>query len=148
MSRTYDRVVGVVACLAALATAIAARSFRVGFYTDPLGPAGLPYVVAALIGAGGLVLVFRATPAAARETVPPARGLVVTVGLLGYSVVLPVFGFVLSTTAVIVLLGAAFGEPARRTVVAALAYTALLFLMFSTLLGLSLPIGTLFLRGA
>ncbi len=147
MSKQIDRIVGAVACLLALAVALTARGFRVGFYTDPLGPAGLPYIVAALLGVGGLVLVFRPSEEAERpRTMSLVNGATIIIGLLAYPTILPYAGFVLSTTGVIVLLGTAFRAPPLRSVVYAAAYTGLLYLLFSIALGLPLPIGSFFLR--
>ena len=57
--RRTDRISGLVLLAAAAAIAIEARTFNVGFLTDPLGPKALPFFAGGLLGLGGLLLVIR-----------------------------------------------------------------------------------------
>jgi len=143
-----DRVAGIAACVMALAVGVAATRFRVGFYTDPLGPGALPYLAAALIGVGGLAMVVRPGGASARPSAVVARRMaIVFASLVAYAWLLPLFGFLLSTAAILVILSHTFGGPLRRSVILTVLYVGTLYLLFAVVLGLSLPVGTLFLIG-
>jgi putative tricarboxylic transport membrane protein len=134
-------------CLVALGIVLEARTFRVGFYTDPLGPGGLPFLVALLLGAGGAALAWRpARHSEWKRGKLPATAYVV-VCLISYAALLPRLGFLASTAGVLVAMARGFGGPLRRSVALSLAYTAVLYVVFSLLLGLPLPVGTLFVRG-
>ncbi len=148
MTTQPDRILGGVAFLVAVGIAVTARTFRVGFYTDPLGPGGLPYLVAGLLGGAGLALVLRPTQLVERShDVPIAKHGIVIFGLIVYTVILPVTGFVLTTTAFVVVLATAFEGPVWKSAVLGAAYAGLLYLLFSGILGLPLPMGSLFVRG-
>ena len=148
MTSVGDRIAGGVACATALAVAVAATRFRVGFYTDPLGPGALPYLAAALIGAGGLALVARPGGGSARPSVVVARRMaIVFASLMAYAWLLDLFGFLLSTVAILVILSRTFGGPLLRSVFLSALYVGALYLVFAVLLGLSLPVGSLFLIG-
>ncbi len=148
MTSVGDRIAGLAACATALAVALAATRFRVGFYTDPLGPGALPYFAAALLGAGGLALVVRPAIGSARPGTAVARRMaIVFASLVAYASLLPLFGFLLSTSAILVILSRTFGGPLLRSVFLSALYVGALYLVFAVLLGLSLPVGSLFLIG-
>ena len=71
------------------------------------------------------------------------RGVLILVAtLLAFSVLLPVLGFVVSSTALFVVAALLLGAPRRWTVLAyGWALSALVFLVFDRLIGLSLPTG-------
>ena len=76
----------------------------------------------------------------------PAGGwrgvLILVVTLLAFSLLLPVLGFVVSSTALFVVAALLLGAPRRWTVLAyGWALSALVFLVFDRLIGLSLPTG-------
>ncbi len=136
------------ACVTALAVGVAATRLRVGFYTDPLGPGALPYLAAALIGAGGLALVVRPGGGSTWPGAIVARRMaIVFSSLVVYAWLLPLFGFLLSTAAILVILSRIFGGPLLRSVILSALYVGTLYLLFAVLLGLSLPVGSLFLIG-
>jgi hypothetical protein len=72
---------------------------------------------------------------------------IVFASLVAYAWLLPLFGFLLSTAAILVILSHTFGGPLRRSVILTVLYVGTLYLLFAVVLGLSLPAGTLFLIG-
>jgi putative tricarboxylic transport membrane protein len=141
-----DRVGGVIVALIGIAVAVEARTFTVGFLTDPLGPKVLPYLVAALLVAGGMSLIVKPDRDGDWPDAPTWRraGAAVLAFVL-YAALLPLFGFLGSTWACLVALGWLFGGPWKWNAVLAAIFTVTLYLVFSVLLGLTLPIGTLFI---
>lgn len=144
-----DRLVGAATLVVAIAVAFEARTFRVSFYTDPLGARGLPFIAASLLGIGALLLTLEpraniASPSAAVLR----RGAAVAICLVLYSVALPFFGFLLSTITALSVLSVIFGGPPIRSIALAAVYTGTLYVLFAFVLGLPLPIGNLFVRGS
>lgn len=137
-----DRIAGALLLALALAVALQARTFRVAFLTDPLGPRALPLLVAALLAACALVLLRRPGPG---SPWPGARGL----GRAGggaavfalYGLLLEPLGFGAATTAAVAGLGILFGGRPLRTLVAGLVVSGALWLLFVLALGIPLPLG-------
>ena len=141
-----DRVGGLVLLAAAAAIAIEARTFNVKFLTDPLGPKALPLFVASLVGLGGLLLVARPGP----EPVWPAgriwiRLAAVLASFIAYAFLLAPLGFLVSTTLVVTALSLLFAGPPWRSLASAAILSGVMYVVFVHGLGLSLPLGTLFL---
>lgn len=146
MTSVGDRVAGVVSCVLAIALALGATSFRGGFYTDPLGPGGLPWLAATLIGIGGLALaIWPSDGCTWPDTIITQRMAIVFASLVSYTFLLPLFGFFLSTVAILLIMSRAFGGPFLRSAILSFLYAATLYLVFAGLLGLSLPVGSFFL---
>lgn len=143
-----DRIAGVVLVLVAVAIGTEALGFRVSFPTDPLGPRAFPLLAAAVLFVGGLLLILRP----GEEPAWPARPgrLTLSLGvaaLLVHASLLDVLGFFLSTTAVMTGLALLLGGPPRRSLTGSVAFAGALYLLFSYLLRLPLPIGSLFMVG-
>jgi putative tricarboxylic transport membrane protein len=143
-----ERVTGMAIVLLGVGTALVARGFRVGFLTDPIGPRALPWLASALLGLGGVLMIVRPMPRA-RGAPTAARGRVIlavaTFAL--YAIVLASLGFILATTLLMVLLARFFGGRIVPGLVAGLVFSASLWLLFAHVLGVPLPVGSLFLRG-
>lgn len=143
-----DRVAGMLLILLGAVVALEARTFRVAFLTDPLGPRALPLLVAGLLVVCGLVLLRRPGPEPAW---PRAAGLIRgTAGaavFLLYGLLMQPLGFGASTVAAVAGLGLLFGGPPRKVLLTGVVTTLLLWLLFVPLLGIPLPIGWLFTGG-
>ena len=141
-----DRIAGLVLLAVAAAIAAETRSFKEGFLADPVGPRALPFLVAALIGLGGLLLLVHPEP---EPSWPSARVGVRMVTALGsfalYGVCLAPLGFLLSTTLEVTALSVLFSGPPLRSLVAAGALAGVLYVVFVYGLGLALPVGRIFL---
>lgn len=145
MKARSHRIAGAVACVTALAVFLEAGTFAVGFVTDPVGPRGFPYLVSLVLGTGGLWILLRPDG----EPVWPGRralgrSAAVAGSFLGYAALLPVAGFFVATTVEMVLLSVLFGGRPVKSLLASAAFATGLWILFVRLLGLSLPVGSLF----
>lgn len=141
-----DRAGGIALVAVAVAVALEARTFTVGFLADPLGPKAVPLLTAALIGVGGLWLALRPR----HRATWPAREVVGRIGLvvgsfLLYAALIPILGFLVATTLEMSALSRLFGSRWGAGIASALAFTLVLYALFVYALGLPLPIGSLFL---
>jgi putative tricarboxylic transport membrane protein len=144
--RRSERVSGVCLMVAAAVVAAVASTFRVAFLTDPVGPKALPWLSAAVLGAAGATMAMRPGPSPAwPKPHAMARLLGAVVVFLTYGLVLPSLGFITSTTAAVAVLSVLFGGPPLKSVLAALALSACIWLLFVQLLALPLPLGTLWI---
>lgn len=142
-----DRAPGVLLIVLGVAAGLEATTFDVAFLSDPVGPKALPYLVAVALIVSGIHQ--------ARAPAPgirwPERGTLARMVLaasvfLGYALVLPWLGFLLSTTLVVAALSHLFHAPPRRSVPAAAALAVALWLLFVWVLALPLPVGRLWVR--
>lgn len=149
-----------------LAVGAEATTFDVAFLTDPVGPKALPLVSALVFVVAGVTLALGPpgrrgaalpeplstpepppAPTPARPGGPQGTRIATAVGaFLLYAGALPTLGFWLATTGVVGALSRLYGGPRRGSWLAAGALAAALWALFVPLLGLPLPIGTLWLR--
>ncbi len=142
-----DRVAGATLALAGLATAVEASTFDVAFLTDPVGPKALPALVAVMLVGAGTRLLVRPRPSIAlpeRETAMRMGGAVLA--FLVYAAALPWLGFFTSTSLVVAALALLYSGPRRGSILAGLAVSGVLWLLFVALLSLPLPVGDLWIR--
>lgn len=120
------------------------RSFRVLFPTDRLGPRAFPLAggVLMLLGVGALL---RARSRIELQAVRPWA--IATLVLLLYAAALPFVGFFLGTTGAFAGLALLFGGPRVGSWLFGVGFSALLWVLFVVLLGLPLPIGSLWILG-
>ena len=142
-----DQVIGVVLALAGVGLAVEATTFDVSFMTDPVGPKALPFLVATMLVAGGLVAIARPRPDVA---LPPAniaiRMAAAVAAFFLYAAALPWLGFFLSTTLVVTGLSLLYRGPVLPSAGAAAVLSGGLWLLFVRLLSLPLPTGELWIR--
>jgi putative tricarboxylic transport membrane protein len=137
-------VAGALLATGAVAVGLEASTFEVVFLSDPIGPKALPYLTALILGSAGLGLLVRPD---VEVTWPEpsvfARLAGATAVFVAYPALLPVLGFFTSTTAVVTALSVLYGGPPVRATAAAAALAGALWLLFSVVLGLPLPVGDL-----
>ncbi|MGD8321425.1 MAG: tripartite tricarboxylate transporter TctB family protein [Gemmatimonadota bacterium] len=138
-----DRVAGGILVLLGIAVGAEASTFEVAFLTDPVGPKALPYLAAAIFVVAGAVLLTR--PGVRRSW--PRRGVLLRMGgavvaFGAYAAVLAPLGFTVSTTLAVGTLSVLFGGPWRRSFGAALTLSVVLWYLFVWVLGLPLPLGS------
>ena len=137
-----DRIFGVVCVLLAAFFIWQATQIEAGFIVDPMGPKAFPIVIGIVLAFGGLYPILKPHP----QPDWPAGGrlleIVFAVGvMIAYALVLPRFGFTLSTAVAAALLGWRLGS---RPIVAALSGIAIavaIYAIFHLILGLSLARG-------
>lgn len=114
-----------------------------------VGPAAVPLPVGVLLGVVGAGLLVQARAqlgtAVRGKAWPPKAGLRLlgmVAALVAFALLLPVLGFVVTSTALFVAAAILLGAPHFwRTVAYGWALSAIVFLLFDRLIGLSLPTG-------
>jgi len=151
--RVPDRVLGALFVLLGGWIFAVARGFTVGFLVDPVGPRGLPYLVAGIFTVGGGALLLRKAPGPAtpERTAEGARALARWCGGLGvlllYATGIPLLGFVPSTVLGTGALSRLFGGRWLPGLAVGLALGLGLLGLFSLGFGMDLPTGALFEGG-
>jgi len=142
-STRTDRVAGVLVAVLGVAVGAEATTFDVLFRTDPVGPKVLPMLAAAVFVGSGLYLAVRPGPRGAwpaRSTLIRMAAAVASFGV--YAALLAPLGFVVATTATVSALSILFGGPWKKAVTAALTLSVVLWYLFVWVLGLLLPLGS------
>lgn len=146
-----DRWIGAALVALALAVAVTAGGYEVGFVVDPLGPRALPYLVSGLFLVGGGVLVLRrisAPQVAAGPAPQPWRSQALALAILvAYAITLPVLGFVAGTAVASGALSKVFGGRFLPGLGVGLLFGVGLFSLFALGFGLELPVGVMFGQG-
>jgi putative tricarboxylic transport membrane protein len=117
--------------------------------SEAVGPAAVPLPLGVLLGIIGAALLVQSRAqfaTATREMTYQSRAGLRLVGmvvaLVAFAVLLPVLGYVVSSTGLFVAAGMLLGAPAFwRTVAYGWSLAAIVFLAFDRLIGLSLPTG-------
>lgn len=138
---------GVVMLVAAVLVIVDA--VRLPETSEAVGPAAVPLPVGVLLGVVGTVLLVRARLqlATAVEEHPWQSGAGVRVlgmvgALVGFAVLLPLLGYVVTAAALFAAAATLLGAPhPLRTLTYGWALAAVVFLVFDRLIGLSLPAG-------
>lgn len=147
-----DRFLGAAALGVAAILGVFGRDLQAPISYEPVGPRAFPWVLAVLIAAVGLWLVFRpassapAVDASAANAEPRILGrdvLLVLVAVLGYALLFEVLGFVVATGLMTVAVGRLFGGGWGVCAAVGVALGAGLYLVFDRLLDVTLPTGVL-----
>lgn len=117
--------------------------------SEAVGPAAVPLPVGVLLGVVGAVLAVRARAQLGTATRGPAwqqgagaRVVGMVAALVGFALLLPVLGYVVTATVLFTAAATLLGAPGFwRTVAYGWALAAVVFLAFDRLIGLSLPAG-------
>lgn len=137
-----DRIVGVLLLLLSIAYGWTASRFEVGMLSDPVGPKPFPYLIAVCTAAASLWLILRPDP---DPQWPPARfwlslGLVLG-SLVAYAYLLVPLGFIVVTTLEMTLLAVLFGARWWQGLAAGLAFSLVVYFLFTAGLNVPLPAG-------
>jgi putative tricarboxylic transport membrane protein len=144
-SLSADRLAALALLAVAVVYAVEARGFETGFIADPIGPRAFPYVLGMILSVLSLSLLAKPDEESVWPLASFSRqsGLVV-VGLLLYAAILTRLGFLLSTCLLSTLVSIVFGGRRWRALAFGVASSLLTYLVFDRVLGLSLPVGTVF----
>jgi len=138
-----DRIAGGVLVALGIGIALEASTFEVAFLTDPVGPKALPLLAAVIFVASGAILLAR--PSSPR-TWPRGAVLLRMAGAVAtfavYAAILAPLGFTVATTVAVGSLSLLFGGPWKRSILAALILSVVLWYLFVWVLGLPLPLGS------
>ena len=135
-----DRIFGGIGLALAIVYAWAAAGITESFLTDVVGPKVFPWIIAAILGLSSVWFLLKPDP----DPEWPSWGRVAEIGLaalvlVAYAEALPVFGFLIPTALASGYLTWRLGSrPVESVVIGAL--TAIgIYLIFRSMLGLSLP---------
>lgn len=140
-----DRILGAVCMLLAVSMAWAAQSYVAEISYEPVGPRAFPMLLAALLAAGGLWLLFKpAEGQPPRYAQVPLKLVALTLGtVFFYAFAFETLGFPLATALMAVPIGMAFGGKPLKCLAAGLVLGVGCFFMFDRLLDVVLPAGLL-----
>jgi putative tricarboxylic transport membrane protein len=140
-----DRIVGALILLVTIGYVVMASRMEVSFLSDPLGPKPFPYLIASIMGLSALWLLFKPDP----NPQWPERGFwlpfgLVLVSLVAYAYLIVPLGFIITTALEMTLLSALFGARWWQGLAGGLAFTLTIYLLFTQVLGVTLPTGRIF----
>ena len=140
-----DRVAGVILLLVAIWYSAEATTLESTILTDYLGPSAFPLLLGILLGICSLYLIIKPDP---NPQWPEASawirmGLII-LSFIVYAYIMEPLGFIIATTFEMVSLSYIFKGPRVKSIVAGLLFSLFLFGLFSYVLDLSLPAGTIF----
>ncbi len=139
-----DRILGAACVIVGAGMAWAARDYAAPISYEPVGPRAFPMLLAALLAAGGLWLVFKPggdEPWLHKVPLGPLAFAVVAV--FAYAFLFQWLGFTLATVAMAMPVGMAFGGSWMKSLAGGVGLGLLLFLGFDKLLDVVLPSGLL-----
>jgi putative tricarboxylic transport membrane protein len=119
-----------------------ASRFEVAFSYEPVGPKAWPLLLAVLMAAAALYLIFKPGDAPQWPQGPAlGRVALLALALLGYAVGFQWLGFPIATALMATLIGLLFGGSLRASLISGLLMGVGLFFFFDRLLDVVLPIG-------
>ncbi|WP_417424488.1 tripartite tricarboxylate transporter TctB family protein [Hoeflea sp.] len=137
-----DRIMGGVGLLLAAFFIWQATLIKESFISDPVGPKIFPIIIGLLVGISSLAILLK--PDDEPEWPDFSRlfevGLTVVV-MIAYAYALPIAGFVVSTAVAAGYLSWRLGTPPIKAVIAGIAISVGIFVIFNLILGLSLARG-------
>ena len=139
-----DRIFGGLTFLLGLFYIYSAFIIEESFISDPVGPKTFPYIISFFLLTSSLFLIFKP------EQTPhgPSFGkilevLATAVVLIGYAIILPVVGFVITTFFASTFISWRLGANLISASLVSLAISVTIFVLFRYVLGLSLAVGPL-----
>lgn len=140
-----DRVAGVILLLVAIWYSIEASTLKSSILSDNLGPSAFPLFLGILLGILSLYMIIKpdVDPQWPDRSGWIRMGLII-LSFIVYAYIMEPFGFVIATTFEMVSLAYVFKGPRIKSVVTGFLFSLFLFGLFSYVLSLSLPTGTIF----
>ena len=141
-SHLSDRVFGALVILMATFMAWGTEQIQESFIQDPLGPKVFPWLIAAVMGLSGLYMVLRPDASPHWPSGRKLGEMLFTVAVMvAYAQWLPDLGFVLSTALVAGFLSWRLGSTVKQATLAGALLAIGIYLVFHSVLGLSLARG-------
>ena len=141
-----DRISGIVLLLIAIWYVWEGSRLEPFMIADNLGPSRFPVILGSLLGVLSIVLILRPEPLNDWPTEQAAwvkMGLILASILIYAQLIVPL-EFLVSTTLVMIALALVFGGPPLKVVLSCSAFSIFIFWLFSSVLKLGLPTGTIF----
>ncbi|MHA7870554.1 MAG: tripartite tricarboxylate transporter TctB family protein [Salipiger thiooxidans] len=145
---TADRIIGALLFAIGAAFAAMALSLKVGFTSDTLGPRAYPLLVAVVLMVLSAALVLRHPPEGRASITWPGRARLFALGFalasfVIYAQLMPHVGFPLATALEVAALCLLFGARPLQAALTGVTTSAVLYLLFTRVLDLALPWGSL-----
>ena len=140
-----DRVAGVILLLVAILYSVEATTLESSILSDNLGPSAFPLFLGILLGILSLYMIIKpdVDPQWPDMSGWIRMGLII-LSFIIYAYIMEPLGFIVATTFEMVSLSYIFQGPRVKSVVAGFLFSLFLFGLFSYVLSLSLPSGTIF----
>lgn len=139
-----DRIFGGIGLIVAAIFIWQATIIQESFISDAVGPKTFPIIIAVVLGLSSAYFIFRPDVAPAWPKLAVLGELFMTVVVMvAYAELLPVLGFAISTAIAAAYLSWRLGAPTLKALIAGVATSAGLYLIFRIILGLSLARGPL-----
>lgn len=140
--RVSDRIFGGVGLVLAVIYIWQATLVKLSFISDPVGPRTFPIIIGVMLGIASLVILLRPDPdpkwpGQARLLEIAAAAII----LIGYAQLLPDLGFLLATVIAAAFLSWRLGATPLRSLLAGVAISGGIYVVFHLILGLSLARG-------
>lgn len=137
-----DRIFGAATVALSLLMMWAASLIEESFIQDPLGPKAFPLVIAGIMGLSGLVILFKPDAEPHWPGAVKMAELTATVGVfIAYAQLLPIAGFVLSTSVATAFLIWRLGGTTRQSLIGSVVIAVGIYALFQHVLGLNLAKG-------
>lgn len=140
-----DRILGAILLLLTIGYAYMASQLQVGFLSDPVGPKPFPYMIASLMGLSSLYLILKpdANPNWPQRSFWLPFALVL-ISLVVYAYLIVPLGFIITTTLEMTLLSVLFGARWWQGLGGAVAFSLVVYFLFTGGLAVPLPAGKIF----
>ena len=139
-----DRILGAACVVGAVGMAWAAVDYVAPFSYEPVGPRAFPWLLAALLAAGGIWLIIRPEPGDKWLGGVSLGALALAVAaVFAYAFLFQWLGFPLATALMAVPIGMAFGGHWLKSLIGGIVLGVLFYLLFDKLLDVVLPSGLL-----
>lgn len=140
--RISDRVLGLAGLLVAVFFIWQATLIEEPFISDPVGPKTFPIIICVVLALAGIALLLRPDPEPDWPALPKLlEVLAAAVVMIGYAELLPELGFVIATVFAAGFLAWRLGASPLQSVIAGLAISIGIYVVFHLILGLSLARG-------
>lgn len=141
-----DRITGIILLIIAIWYVWEGSKLEPFMIADTLGPSRFPIILGSLLAILSIILILRPEPL---NDWPTERGAWIKMGLiiasiLIYAQLIIPLGFLVSTALVMIALALVFGGPPLKVVLSCTTFSIFIFFLFSNVLKLGLPTGTLF----
>ena len=140
-----DRVAGVILLLVAIWYGMEATTLETSILSDNLGPSAFPLLLGILLGIFSLYMIIKPDPNPQWPDLSAwiRMGLII-LSFIVYAYIMEPLGFMLATTFEMVSLSYIFKGPRIKSIVVGFIFSVFLYGLFSYILDLSLPSGTIF----